>query len=441
MEIKAFKAWRFDKGVVGDVGSCIAPPYDVINEKQQAALYKKNPFNIVRIDKGKEKPSDNKKSNVYTRAGEYLSKYISEGALRQDEEPNLYAYVQNFKAGKASFERSGFIGLGKLQKFGTGVRPHEKTLDGPKADRLKLTIATGSQFGQIFMLYDDPKQVADKIIKKAVKGKALVNVVDDEKVRHRLFAITSAADIAAITKMMKSKATVIADGHHRYETALNYYELTKNPNAQWQMMSFVNMRNEGLVILPTHRLVGNLKKFSLEKLLDGMMDDFALARMKFDNAKSKASARKAMFELMGQIFEDGKTAFGIYAADGYFYVAWFKNAKLMEKLAGKMSKAWRGLDVSILHKVILEKGLGIGEKQLAAESNIEYLKDVGDVVDKAITAVDKGDKQVVFFMNPTRIEQVQKVAAAGEKMPQKSTFFHPKIFTGLTINIIEENSK
>ena len=440
MEIKAFKAWRFDKGVVGDLGSCIAPPYDVINDKQQAALYKKNKYNIVRIDKGKEKAGDNAKGNVYTRAGKYLTDFISEGALKQDGADCLYAYVQNFTAGKTKFQRSGFIALGKLEKFGAGVRPHEKTLDGPKADRLKLTLATGSQFGQIFMIYDDKTMVADKIIKKAMKQKPAVNCVDEENVRHRLFVVDKKVDIEAVTKMMKKKSTVIADGHHRYETALNYFDITKNPNAQWQMMSFVNMRNEGLVILPTHRLVGNIKGFNIDKMIESVGGDFEVGEFAFDK-KSKERAKKNMFAVMRKTFEVGKTSFGIYAGNGKFYAACFKNAKVMDKLAGKMSKAWRSLDVSILHKAILEKVLGIGEKQLAAESNIEYIKDIGSAVEQSIAAVDKGQKQVVFFMNSTRMEQVQKVAAAGEKMPQKSTFFHPKIFTGLTVNIIEPNKK
>jgi uncharacterized protein (DUF1015 family) len=444
MEIKAFKAWRFNSKVVGDTASCIAPPYDVISDRQQANLYKHNEFNIVRIDKGKTHKSDNEKSNVYTRAAKYLKNYIKSGALKQDPTERLYAYVQDFDTNVGKFQRSGFIALGKLQEFGTGVRPHEKTLDGPKADRLKLTLATATQFGQIFMLYDDKAKVADKIIAKAAKKRALLDARDDDGVRHRLYAIDDPKDIAAISRTMKKKSTVIADGHHRYETALNYFHMTGNPQAQYQMMTFVNMRNEGLVILPTHRLVHDLKGFDPDKLIKKLGADFSISVYPYKTAEKQAAKRQMFTQMLGA-FKKGQVAFGIYANDGNFYVATFENTKRMDSLASKMSKAWRSLDVSVLHKVVLEHILGIGDKALASESNIEYIKDVGNAIDDSIKAVDTGKAQVVFFMNPTKIEQVQAVAAEGEKMPQKSTFFYPKIFTGLTINVLEtpkaENKK
>ena len=202
MEIKAFKAWRFDKRAVGNAGDCIAPPYDVISDTQQKQLYQKNKYNIVRIDKGKVKPTDSETDNVYTRAAGFLKKWVKAGVLKPDAVESIYAYVQDFEAAGASWQRSGFVALGKLEEFGTGVRPHEKTLEGPKADRLKLTRATATQFGQIFMLYDDPKKVADKIIKKVGAKKPLINFVDEDGVRHRLYPIADAKDINAIIKTM-----------------------------------------------------------------------------------------------------------------------------------------------------------------------------------------------------------------------------------------------
>jgi uncharacterized protein (DUF1015 family) len=434
VEIKAFKAWRFDKKVVGKVGDCIAPPYDVISEKQQKQLYKKNKFNIVRIDRGKVNPADTESDNVYTRAADYLNKWIKAGVLKQDNAENIYAYVQDFEAAGAKWQRSGFVALGKLEEFGTGVRPHEKTLEGPKADRLKLTRETAAQFGQIFMLYDDPKKVADKIIKRAALKKPAINFVDDDGVRHRLYPVADTKDINAIVRTMSNKGTVIADGHHRYETALNYCRETGNPAAKYQMMTFVNMRNKGLIILPTHRLVGNLKGFDIARVLKKLEGDFEITPYPFSTNKDKNGAKEKMFARMRSEFKKGRTAFGLYTKDKSFYTVTLTNPKAMDKAAGQMSRAWRSLDVSVLHKLILEKILGIGEKQLASESNIEYIKDVGNAIDESIASVDGEKNQVVFFMNPTRIEQVQQVAAAGEKMPQKSTFFYPKIFTGLTIN-------
>jgi uncharacterized protein (DUF1015 family) len=439
MKIKAFRAYRFDKSVVGNVGNCIAPPYDVINAEQQSRLYERNTHNIVRIDFGKRAPDDSAGDNQYTRAAEYLKTWLGEGALRREPKEMLYAYVQDFKVGLRSLQRSGFVGLGELEEFGKGVRPHERTLDGPKADRLNLTRATGSQFGQVFMLYDDPKGVADAAIRKAMAGEAMVDTVDDEGVRHRLYGIEAAADIAAVCEMMANRQVIIADGHHRYETAVNYWHETGNPSAGWSMMTFINMRNPGLVILPTHRLVGNLASFDVKGLLKKLSKDFEVAQFEYGRGE-KDQARQEMFIWMKDEFGDKRSAFGIYAGEGAFYAAVLKNPGAMDVVKDK-SKPWRMLDVSVLHKLILEDMLGIGEKELANETNIEYIKDIGNAIDHSIEAVDSGKKQAVFFMNPTRIDEVRAVAGEGEKMPQKSTFFHPKVYTGLTINIIGTKGK
>ena len=262
MEIKAFKAYRFNPDVVGDSGKCIAPPYDVINSVQQQQLYQQSPYNIVRIIKGKTEAGDNETKNQYTRAADYLKDWLAKGALKQDDKEAIYAYVQDFEVAGKNYRRSGFVALGKLVEYGSGVRPHEKTLDGPKADRLKLMQATAAQFGQIFMLYEDAKKTADKIIEKTIAAKKpMIAFTDEDKVRHLMFAIDDTKDISAIVQAMSDKETLIADGHHRYETALNYRRLTKNPAADWQMMTFINMQNEGLVILPMHRLVGGIAGF------------------------------------------------------------------------------------------------------------------------------------------------------------------------------------
>ncbi|HBG78217.1 MAG TPA: DUF1015 domain-containing protein [Phycisphaerales bacterium] len=430
MEIKAFKAYRFNSATAGDTGKCIAPPYDVINDLQQEELYQQSPYNIVRIDKGKIKISDNETQNQYTRAAEYLADWLKKGILTQESKDSLYAYVQNFDVAGKNYQRSGIIALGKLVEFGSGVQPHEKTLDGPKADRLKLTLATDAQFGQIFMLYDDSQKIADKIIDKTVAaGKAAVDFTDTDNIRHRLFIIDDARDIAAVVETMKTKEALIADGHHRYETALNYRKITKKPTADWQMMTFINMQNEGLIVLPTHRLVGDLKNFDIDAIIKKLQEDFKVTEFTYTNEKEKAKG--LMFKRMKKAFEEGKNAFGIYDGAKFYFIV-LKSHKHVEPL--KISAASKSLDVVVLHKVILERLLGIGDAQLAGETNIEYIKDIGNAVDEAIAAVDKKEKQILFFMNPTKVEQVKAVAAENEKMPQKSTFFHPKIFTGLTIN-------
>jgi uncharacterized protein (DUF1015 family) len=429
MEIKGFRAYRFNSEVVGDSGKCIAPPYDVINSVQQTKLYNQNPYNIVRVILGKKEAADNDKNNQYTRAGKHLNDWITNKAIKQDDKETIYAYVQEFEIAGKKIKRSGFIALSKLAQFGSGVQPHEKTLDGPKADRLKLTQATSAQFELVFMLYDDVQQVADKIIAKAAKGRSLIEFVDDDGVKHQIFAIDAQEEIAQIVTMMAQKEGLIADGHHRYETALNYYNLTKNPNAQWLMIAFVNMHNEGLVVLPTHRLVGNLKNYNTDELIKKLQPNFKVTQFEYKEAKDKAQS--LMQKRMVKSFEHGKNAFGIYDGKNFYYIE-LKNNEALKSL--QMSDASKSLDVVVLHKIILEGVLGIGDEALAGESNIEYIKDIGEAVDEAIAKVDKGEMQVLFFMNPTKVEQVRSVAAANEKMPQKSTFFYPKIFSGLTIN-------
>ncbi|MHB0946081.1 MAG: DUF1015 domain-containing protein, partial [Sedimentisphaerales bacterium] len=357
MEIKAFKAYRFNSATAGDAGKCIAPPYDVINDLQQEELYQQSPYNIVRIDKGKIKTSDNETQNQYTRAAEYLADWLKNGILTQESKDSLYAYVQNFDVAGENYQRSGIIALGKLVEFGSGVQPHEKTLDGPKADRLKLTLATDAQFGQIFMLYDDSQKIADKIIDKTVAGKdAAVDFTDTDNIRHRLFIIDDARDIAAVVETMKTKEALIADGHHRYETALNYRKITKKPTADWQMMTFINMQNEGLIVLPTHRLIGDLKNFNVDEIIKKLQEDFKVTEFTYTNEKEKAKG--LMFKRMKKAFDQGKNAFGIYDGAKFYYIV-LKSHKHVEPL--KISAASKSLDVVVLHKVILERLLGIGD--------------------------------------------------------------------------------
>lgn len=433
MEIKAFAAYRYDADVVEDVGRCIAPPYDVIDMRFQEVLYARSPWNVVRITRGKITPGDNKSNNVYSRAAECFSSFVAQGALKQDAAESIYAYVQDFDEHGRALCRSGFVALGKLEQLGGGVQPHERTLEGPKADRLKLTRAVDAQFGQIFMLYDDAAKVAEDVISRAAMRPPLVDFSDDDVVRHRLYLIDGAADIVELQKMMAEKMVVIADGHHRYETALNYYAETKKASAEYCMMTFVNMRNEGLVIFPTHRLVSDLEGFDIEGLIGKIADEFDVQRFGFATGEEKDAARGEMFEAMAKQFARGQNAFGIYAGNSCFYVAALKDKVAMAAACAGMSPAARQLDVNVLHKLVLEGRLGIGEKELADESHIDYIKDIGNAIEQSIAAVDSGQAQAVFFMNPTRIEQVKAVAAAGEKMPQKSTFFHPKIFTGMVI--------
>jgi uncharacterized protein (DUF1015 family) len=433
MEIKPFKAFRFDEAVVGDVGSCIAPPYDVIDSDLQERLYKKSKYNIIRITKGKTALTDSPGDNQYTRAARLLADWLQSGALKRDTADAIYGYVQDFKLAGRKVRRISFIAQAKLEEFGKGVRPHEHTLEEPKIDRLNLRRATKATFGLVFMLYRDAKNIADKAIEKAAKQEPLIDFVDEQDVRHRLFAITEKTDIDAIAKMMGEKTCIIADGHHRYETALAYYKETGEPAAQYVLTAFVNTRQDGLFILATHRLTGNVADFNPQRMITDLRKDFEVSEYGFDSSRKKASAKQKMLSKMKAEFDADRNAFGIYTGNNVFYVAVLKNKNLMDTAAPNMSSYWKSLDVVVLHKLILEKLLGIGEQRCADGGNIGYVKDTGEGIDESIAQVDSGQKQAAFFVNPTKLKQIELVTSAGERMPQKSTFFYPKVYTGLVI--------
>jgi len=434
MQVEPFKAFRFDGGVVGNVGSCIAPPYDVINDAQREQLYEKSRHNLVRIIKGKTVASDNGENNQYTRAAGYLADWIEEGVLKQDSDEAIYAYVQDFEVAGKAYRRGSFIALAKLEDFGDVVKPHEQILHKPMVDRLSLKRATSADFGLVFMLYDDEKKLADGIIEQAARQQPLIDFVDEQDVRHRIFAIADKQDIEQIVEMMSDKSCIIADGHHRYTTGLTYSRESSNPAAKYQMLAFANMHQDGLIVLATHRLVGNLENFGMENLLESLGERFRVTKFEFNSAQTKDSAEQKMLERMHTGHDKDESAFGIYGADNAFYVAVMKDKSTMDSIVPDMSQAWKTLDVSILHKLILEELLGIDQEKLAEGENLQYVKDTPNAIADSIAQIDAGRKQAAFFMNPVKMQQLKMVTEAGERMPQKSTYFYPKVYTGLTIN-------
>ena len=434
MEVKPFKAFRFAPHVVGDVGRCIAPPYDVISDEDREELYQRSEHNIVRITRGRTNPSDNGQDNQYSRAAEYLKKWISEGALQQDEKEAIYGYVQDYELGGTTFQRLSFIAQGKLEDFGRTVRPHEQVFAKPMLDRLNLKKATAARFGLVFMLYDDPQGVADGIIAKAATQDALVDFVDDQSVRHRLFGITDPQETAAITSMMAEKSCIIADGHHRYTTGLTYMRESGNPTARYQMLAFTNSAQEGLVVLATHRVVGGIDGFEPQEFLLRLTPGFTVMKFGFgSNAESKESAKQDMLATMRAVHDRGVTALGLYMGHGSFHVAVLEDKSLMKAAVPEKSDAWRELDVAVLQKLILERLLGLNGETMGDPKFVKYVKDRPNAIDKVIAQIDAGRKQVAFFTNPVKMQQLTKVTEAGERMPHKSTYFYPKMYTGLTI--------
>ncbi len=435
-----FKAYRYDKTKVQDLAQVVTPPYDVMKGEKVDEFQGRSEHSIAWIIKNKPEEGDTSQNNQYTRAGSLLNKWIDDCILVPDDEESFYVYGQDFKANGKNLFRFGFIGLIELEEFAKdvqasknafrGVLQHEETFPKDIQDRLNLSRNCMAQFGQIFVIYPDQKGDVDGVLEKYMKDEPTTDITDSEGIRHRLWRIDNPEDTRMITKHMENKYVIIADGHHRYKTALALSK--ENPNletAKHRMLTFVNMSNPGLVILPTHRRIQNLEAFSKEKLLEHLHAHFKVVEFK---------SKDSMFELMDKQFEERNHAFGLFKDDGKFYTLTLKDKQIMNDLLPDKSEELRKLDVAILHTLILDKTLGIDKKKLAGGSikgggYVSYIKGIGDAVDESIRKVE-GNAQAIFFMNPTRIGEVEAVSRNFEVMPQKSTFFFPKIYTGFTIN-------
>jgi len=429
-DISPFHALRYNLSKVS-AGEVITQPYDKITPAMQDKYYDASPYNLVQVILGKAQPADNDQQNVYTRAAALLKKWQSDGVLQPDSEPSLYVYSQVFKVpgdpSGAEAERRGFIALGRVEDYDRKVVfRHEQTLSKPKADRLNLLQATRAHTELIFMVYSDPADEVARLLQQ--DGPPTLELRDEYGVLNRLWKVSDPATIAAVTAKMDDKKLIIADGHHRYETALNYRnqqrEQTKSgdPEAPYErmMVSFVNMDAPGLVILPTHRVVFGLEGFSLYSK--------AMQVMKYFEVQDLGTITDVQ-DAVRQLSEAGKdrTALLAVTAHNAFLLKARRDAEL-PSLDG-LSEQQRSLDVVQLHKLILEEIIGMSEEDIRAQKHLKYIRDAGE----AIEEIRKGAAQVAFLMNPARMEQVRDIAFAGEVMPQKSTDFYPKMLSGLTI--------
>lgn len=404
--IKPFQPYRYS-AKAGDPVKLVTQPYDKINPKMQAAYLAASPHNLVRIILGERFASDNDSNNVYKRAAAYLNDWIRDGILARDPAPGLYAYFQEFQVPDTGERavRKGFIGIGKVEDYSANiVHRHEQTLSGPKKDRLELLRHTRAHFGQIFMLYPDPEGSVDRILDEAAQSTPVLDVLDDDKTCHRVWAITEPATVSHIQELMAPKKLLIADGHHRYETALAYRnENPGDPAAEYVMMTFVNMHSPGLRILATHRVLSQLDSLSIAEFVTRVEESWTVTPTSVEAIKIAFSVRK-----------QGTVRIGVATEDG----AW-----LLER-----PRKDGELDVPILHREILTGLLGISEEAVRDEKHIHYVRGI----DAAIAAVSAG-AQIAFLLEPTPIEDMARIAFAGGVMPQKSTDFYPKLLSGVTI--------
>lgn len=441
-EIFPFKAWMYNTAKVGELEKVLTQPYDKISPEMQARYHDLHPHNLVRVIKGKTTRNDDATNNVYSRAKNFLREWIDQRILVESNTPAIYAYGQEYEIPGSPGEkrtRKGFIALGRVVDYTAGiVFPHEQTLSAPKQDRLELLRQTRTHCECIFMLYSDPTHRIDQILEETAQRPAGVRVVDEFGTVHSLWAITNEGRIQRIVEAMRNKKLIIADGHHRYETALNYRNERRAKERAPQepvrpydqtMMTFVNTERAGLTILPTHRVISNLVSFDLKKFLVDAQQYFHLKGFKFFTPEEKHQRREEFRRELTEVGQVFKTV-GLYATGtSNFYLLRLKSDLNWSALLSGVSERQRSLDVVILHKILLEKCLGITEAQVRAEQHIQYLREF----DKGMERVDRGEAQLCFFLNPTPLEQVRDLALAGERLPQKSTDFYPKLLSGLTM--------
>lgn len=415
-----FHGYRYNQKQVGDLEKLVTQPYDKIDQQLQEEYYEQSPYNVVRLILGKEE-------DRYQSAADNLNDWIKNEILVRDRKAGFYLYTQEYEVDGEKFVRKGFVGLGELEA-GEGVKAHENTMEGPKADRLKLIRATEANFGHIFMLYSDQKNEINNLFAELMQEEPLFEVQDEDQNLHKVWQLTDSDLIAEIKEKMESKNLYIADGHHRYQTALNYQQECKGKG--WQadgvesfnhrLMTFVNMDDPGLKVLPTHRLLYNIKDFEINSLLEKAAEDFSIKEFE---------SKEEMYTYLDQHQEKKVFGFKAAAAETY-YVFEFENEAALDQIEGEFSRAYKELDVSILHNIILDRYLGIDKKALAAKSNLDYIR----YRDKALEKLEDNKYQAAFILNPTSVKEVKDIADQGEKMPQKSTDFYPKLLTGLVIN-------
>jgi uncharacterized protein (DUF1015 family) len=446
-QVYPFRAFRYNPARA-PFDRVLTQPYDKISPAIQERYYAADPHNLIVVEKGRGYPGDTPQNNVYTRAAAALEDWIRENVVVQDAAPAFYAYTQEYTVPGTEERRTrqGFIGAGKLEEYSAGVVfRHEHTLSGPKADRLELLRHTKTHTGQLFMLYSDAEKRIDAILAEAEGAAAPATEMRDEYgVMHRLWVIAEPQRVAAIQKAMEDQKLVIADGHHRYETALNYRNECRtrsgkiDPNAPYErvMMTFINTRSEGLTILPTHRVATHVHDFSWTSVRRHLEPWFAAETFPFSGSGERSEAKKKFLARLTSARE--KRAIGVYpAAEAQkraFYVLTLREGASLEQLLPNVSPLQRELDVVLLHEGILEPALGITPQAVKAEENLTYEREAIAALD----AVDSGRAQISFLLNPCDVEQVMKIATAGEVMPQKSTDFYPKLMSGITMYRAEE---
>ena len=439
-DIQPFKGIRYNARKV-KMEEVITEPYDRIPPILQEEYYKRNPYNVVRIILGKENDPEHPEKDKYKRAKTYLDQWEKEGILIRDDQEALYLYKQEFQAKNEKKMRMGLVARVKLEEFSSRkVLPHEKTFPKHKVDRLNLLKATNTNTGQIFLLYnDDNDNVSEAINGAMAKAELGAEVRDEDNFHHLLWIIKDKDDIQKIQKAMADKVLIIADGHHRYETSLNYQKLKSEglkeikgtESFNYIMMTLFRLDDPGLIILPTYRLVKGLDKLSNQRFNELFSSNFEISEIDWLDTSDPAAVEKVQEKILSGIHTFGAFIPQLNKA----FVLRLKSEDILDReISDEKSKAWKRLDVAILHSLIIDKLEAISSEPFSLENNVNYIRNLEEGIEKTV----KGEFQVLFLLKPVSLFQIREVVENGELMPQKSTDFFPKLKSGLVMNPLDE---
>lgn len=431
-DVQPLRGIRYVGKVADDLGEIVTPPYDVISEEAQARYYQRNPYNVIRLELSRDEAGDNSLNNRYTRAAVTLAEWRLQGVLGQDALPAYYLYQQRFTQNGRSYTRTSLLARVRLEPWSARVvLPHEHTMSKPKLDRLQLMRATAMNLSPLMCLYDDPQGRMRKLL-GAYAANPEVTFLDEMNEEHLLHAVTDLQQIALIQNFFSERQLYIADGHHRYETALNYRDevreqrrqLRPDDAANFVLMALIDIDDPGLVVMPTHRLAFNLSSNALAALTTEQLARYFTLRT------LEAGERNADL-LLKALADAGESApsFIVHTAGQTWLLSLNEQGRARMAESGH-SHAWNELDVAVAHTLVLEQLLGLRAEDMTAGTHIRYTRDAQSALD----AVQKDEAQLALLLNPTPVRQVCEVADADDKMPQKSTYFYPKLITGLVMN-------
>jgi len=438
--VRAFQGVRYNLESVADLSRVVAPPFDVISPQEQDELHERHPLNYVRVILPRDEPGNGEGGNRYTRSAATLKKWLEEGVLLRDREPAFYVYEQTFAVREMNgktFTRRSFIGAVLQEPLDSGqVYPHETTHTAPKEDRLRIFTATGATPSQTFALFPDPEGDVRRTLERAAGRPPTAEFTDSAGILNRFWVVTDPEFVDGLSRLMADRPLVIADGHHRYETTLLYREVRGGRGdgsspVDYMPMCLAAMEDPGIVVLSIHRAVHGVAGLSLSRFLEHAAESFAVAEASREEVLAVALARK-----QGR---DDLPLFGLAARDESgaerHWLLRLKDLETMARRAGELPAASRALDLTVLHLLLLEDLLGIGPERLERKENLTYFKEAEETL--ASLRPEKGGHQLVFICRATPVPEIFDVVRARQRMPQKSTYFYPKVLSGLVLRLVE----